>query len=132
MHADVFRRAPEVEAPEDAATEQLRRCLRRHVVDVRPTWEGSEAARGAVSGALIGVVEGSVKRCDPALTIARVAIEGGKSTVLVGPNGAGKSTLFDAFMERDGAVFSGGSHGFAKGVHGKETLRIARLDQEDC
>ena len=119
------------EAETERIREALRRCLAEHVVDLPPFWDGRDIDRGKVSGAMVGAVDAEISRCHPPIKIPRLSLEGGKSVVLVGQNGAGKSTLFDAVMARRGASFDAGSHGYGRGAHSKETLRIARLDQEE-
>lgn len=109
--------------------ELLKECLRDHVVDVRPSWYGSEQLKRGVSGGLVGAAETHINRCDPPLEIKKAVMFGGKSVALIGPNGAGKSTFFDAIMEK--TKFYDGVHGYNKGVHGKESMRIARLNQEE-
>lgn len=111
--------------------ERLGDCLEKHVVDIEPGWEGSKNLKKSVSGGFMGAAETSINRCEPEIEISKISFLGGKSVALIGPNGSGKSTLFDAFMEKEDAGFSGGAHGHNKGVHGKETLRIARLNQEE-
>lgn len=110
--------------------ERLRECLDHHIVEIRPVWHGEQSKR--VGGTTKVAVEGSrIYRCEPAVEVPKLQIEGGKMVVLIGPNGAGKSTLLDAIMQRSHADFTEGAHGYNKGVHYKETLRIARLDQEE-
>lgn len=117
--------------PTESSKEKLVRCLSQHVVDVQPNWSGSEKHRSGFGSNPVAALESSVGRCEPSLQVPKLALEQGKSIVLVGPNGAGKSTLLDAIMERRNASFDSGSSGYSKGVHGKETLRISRLDQEE-
>lgn len=110
----------------------LERDLREHVVDVHPVWVGSEQHRTQAGQAPVAAMEAAISRCDPPLELGnRFVLEPGKSIVLVGPNGAGKSTLLDAIMQRRHADFDQGSHGYGKGVHAKDTLRISRLEQEE-
>lgn len=107
-------------------------CLAKHVVDIQPKWFGSkEMIRQVGTGGFLGAIDASVHRTDPPIKVDRLVIEGGKSLALFGPNGSGKSTLFDAMMSRGNASFDEGTHGYNQGVHGKESLRIARLDQEE-
>ncbi len=115
----------------EGETKSLERILKSHVVDLKPKWEGSTELKKSVDGGFAGAAGTMVTRPDPPLQISKVSFIGGKSTVLVGPNGSGKSTLFDAFMGKNGADFSGGVSGYNKGVHAKESLRIARLNQEE-
>ena len=116
----------------ERAREALLSCLRDHVVDIRPSWTGKETDRTLAAGNPVAAFDCAVYRCDPPLRLgSRFMLEGGKSVVLVGPNGAGKSTILDAIMDRRHAGFADGSHGYGKGVHAKETLRISRLDQEE-
>ncbi|MBI2035784.1 MAG: ABC-F family ATP-binding cassette domain-containing protein [Candidatus Liptonbacteria bacterium] len=111
--------------------EAVIRCLKEHIVDIEPGWQGDRALRKSVAGGFMGAAETLVSRCDPPLKIPKLSILGGKSVVLVGPNGSGKSTLLDAFMKIRHADFDEGAHGYNAGVHGKESLRIARLNQEE-
>ena len=111
--------------------EKIQRCLESHVVDIKPLWSGDEKHRASVGSNPVAAVESSIHRCDPPLHIPKLTIEKGKVMVLVGPNGAGKSTLLDAIMRQRNADFDSGSHGYNQGVHGKETLRVSRLDQEE-
>lgn len=114
----------------ERAKEALRACLAQHIVEMVPEWQGEKTKR--VGGNVMVAAEGSrVHRCEPPVEVPKLWLEGGKSMVLVGPNGAGKSTVLDAIMSRDHADFSEGTHGYNKGVHYKETLRVARLDQEE-
>lgn len=55
--------SPEVEF--ESVREALRRCLAEHVVDVSPNWDGRDADRGKVSGAMVGAVEAEISRCHP-------------------------------------------------------------------
>lgn len=115
----------------ESTREKIERCLQSHVVDIKPKWFGDEKHRAMVGSNPVAAVESSIHRCDPPLHVPKLTIEKGKVSVLVGPNGAGKSTLLDAIMRRRHADFDSGSHGYSEGVHGKETLRISRLDQEE-
>ncbi len=111
--------------------EAIIHCLKEHVVDVLPMWDGDRSLRKNVAGGFMGASKTSIDRCDPPLEISQLSILGGKSIVLIGPNGSGKSTLLDAFMKIRHADFNGGAYGYNQGVHGKESLRIARLNQEE-
>src|SRR3989339_610258 len=112
-------------------SERLSQCLVRHIVDVKPQWHGTREHKAQIGDTAVAAIEARVSRCDPPLEVSQLKLEKGKSIVLVGPNGSGKSTLFDAIMGRAHARFDEGSFGYGRGVHQKETLRIARLDQEE-
>jgi ATPase subunit of ABC transporter with duplicated ATPase domains len=129
-------RSPEGSFSQEAQKERMKQAvetmLSRHVVDLNPQWYGPEALRNrGKSAGLLGAFESKVKRAQPPLVIDKFIIEGGKSLALFGSNGSGKSTLFDAIMQRDNAHFEEGANGYNKGVHEKDTLRIARLDQDE-
>ena len=119
------------EAERASEGECLRQCLVKHIVDVRPQWHGTREHKAQIGDTAVAAIEAHVSRCQPPLKVPQLKLEKGKSIVLVGPNGSGKSTLFDAIMGRAHARFDEGSFGYGKGVHQKETLRIARLDQEE-
>src|SRR3989338_1115687 len=122
----------ETRSTHEESARLLDTCLKDHAIDLPPTWKGSERHRAVAGHAPVAALEAVITRCDPPLELGpRFILEAGKSIVLVGPNGAGKSTLLDAIMDRRHARFDAGSHGYGKGVHGKETLRISRLDQEE-
>jgi ATPase subunit of ABC transporter with duplicated ATPase domains len=123
--------AQEAKESKGGSREKLKRCLDNHVVDITPEWIGSDKLRSTYGGDAVAAVESSINRCDPPLNIPKLTLEHGKSVVLVGPNGAGKSTILDAIMDRRGAGFDTGSHGYGAGTHGKETMRVSRLDQEE-
>lgn len=127
-----FGKKPEIREVEPTAEILLERDLREHVVDIKPGWMGSDKHRALAGQSPVAAMDATISRCDPPLELGtRFILEPGKSIVLVGPNGAGKSTLLDAIMDRRHARFDSGSHGYGKGVHGKETLRVSRLDQEE-
>lgn len=109
----------------------LTEVLTNHIVDLKPDWSGNKEIKSKYSDNLFAAQESEILRTTPPLEIEKLNIEKGKSVVLIGPNGSGKSTLFDAIMGIRKADFNGGSFGNFKGVHGKESLRIARLDQEE-
>lgn len=113
----------------------LKRALEDHVMDVDAVSEGNRVAIEKLGDVAFGVIEASVGRCDPELKIKKIALRGGESVVIVGPNGAGKSTVFDAITEKRSAVLNpiSGLGGLKYGspVHGREKLRIARLEQEE-
>lgn len=127
-----FEPGPKQEQREkQESMEKIKSYFRKHVVDVKPGWEGGKELKKSVAGGLMGAAETKILRCNPNLEIPKLSFIGGKSIALIGPNGSGKSTLFDAFMGKEDIAFSGGIYGHNKGVHGKESLRIARLNQEE-
>ncbi|MBI4121510.1 MAG: ATP-binding cassette domain-containing protein [Candidatus Ryanbacteria bacterium] len=118
-------------ALEGSHYESLASSIEGRVVDLTPYWAGNSADRKSVQGALVAALNTFITRCDPPLKINGVAVEPGKSVVLVGPNGAGKSTLFDGLMDINNASLVKGSHGYNSGFHKEGNLRIARLNQEE-
>lgn len=112
--------------------EKIISCLEKRITDItdlKP--EGDSQILKPVQGGLIGVAEAQINRCHPPLNIPKLLLEGGKSLVLFGPNGSGKSTLFDGLTQKNNADISQGAYVYNKGFHGKDSLRIARLNQEE-
>jgi len=115
--------------------EELKVALRDHIADLDPAAVGNKEVVQKLGNAAFGAIDTSVGRCDPELKIIKMALNGGQSIVIIGPNGAGKSTLFDAIMEKRGAVLSltseRGGFRYGSSVHGRDKIRIARLEQEE-
>ncbi len=115
--------------------EKLGSCLRRHVVDIDPGTHGNQDLQKIVGDASFGAASSEIERSAPSVSIEKMLLERGKNLVLFGPNGAGKSTVFDAIMGRDNADFSTkhgkGAYSYGESIHGKDKIRVARLDQEE-
>lgn len=115
--------------------EQEREALIRHISDhifiTEPRVEGNRNDIASLGDSRVGAVKAVVGRPEPPLTMERVVIKPGASYVLVGENGVGKSTFFDAFTGMRHASISEGSYGYRAGVHGDQSLRIGRLNQEE-
>src|SRR3989344_8949575 len=116
--------------------EAIEKTLNRHVVDVLPGQDGRKDLLKQMSGASVGVRNGSIDISSPRVDVDSLTLFPGRSKVLVGPNGAGKSTVFDSLMERDSAFINtksgGGASIFGKPIHhNREKLRVSRLDQEE-
>lgn len=113
---------------------ELKRALDLHIVDKEPGGKGNVEKTKSL-GALVGAVNSEINRCEPAMRIDRLALESGKSVVVIGPNGSGKTTIFDAMMEIRNADFEtkGGAGGmvYGKPERSREKLTIARLNQEE-
>jgi len=123
---------PDMSKETDQTEKRLRDCLSRRIVDKEVGFEGKAEHRKQIGrDILVGAIEAKVSRCDPKLEVPNLRLASGKSVAIFGPNGAGKTTLLDAIMDRDNARFDIGSCGYNAGVHGKESLRIGRLDQEE-
>jgi ATPase subunit of ABC transporter with duplicated ATPase domains len=103
----------------------------QHIFDTEPLSQGEKKDLETMGDALTGAINAKVWRPEPPLDVKRVLFHSGKSYVVVGKNGTGKSTFFDAFMEKDNARFDSGSHRYKEGVHGRKSLRIGRLNQEE-
>lgn len=113
---------------------ELKRALGLHIVDKEPGGKGNVEKTRSL-GAMVGAVNSEINRCEPAMKVDRLALEAGKSVVVIGPNGSGKTTIFDALMEIRNADFEtkGGAGGmvYGKSEHSRDKLRIARLNQEE-
>lgn len=114
-----------------SSREKLAKCLESHVVDKKPGFDGSSEQRSKIASSKVGAVDSAISRCYPPLEVEHLKLDGGKIVVMVGPNGSGKSTILDAILEQRNASFDEGASGYGKGVHGKDTIRISRLDQEE-
>jgi ATP-binding cassette, subfamily F, member 3 len=115
-------------------SEVMRAFLDSHIADLDPRVEGSGDHSAKMGDAVIGVIESNISRTDPALAIKGATLRRGESKILIGPNGSGKSTFFDAIMELDASLSTREGKGLVQignSVHGRDKLRIARLDQEE-
>lgn len=123
------------ELPEFSLEKAFNDYLGRHIIDVKPERVGNKQSTGQLRGSAFGCVDVSIDRCAPKLKISQLALNRGKSMVLIGPNGSGKSTVFDAIMRQDTAGYSAISddcgYVYGESVHGKDKLRISRLQQEE-
>src|SRR3989344_3327921 len=118
----------------DVHQEAIEKVLRAHVVDMTPAENGQRNLIKGMSNALLGVRDGEIDRTNPRLVVEAATIGHGYSKVLIGANGAGKSTALDALMERGATIGTRAGRGaevIGKTVHGREKLRVARLDQEE-
>ncbi|MFH1404712.1 MAG: ATP-binding cassette domain-containing protein, partial [Patescibacteria group bacterium] len=111
--------------------EALKKYMKEHVVDMRPSYDGDKRDKGKLGDAYFGIANGKVSRCEPQLEIPIVKLDRGKLYAVVGKNGAGKSTFFDTVSQIRNASLTEGSLQYSKGFHGKDTVRIVRLDQEE-
>lgn len=115
--------------------EPLKNVLNKHIVDVLPHSSGNKEKLKGIIGDSFGTVDIEILRAEPSIKTGAIHLPRGASKVLVGRNGSGKSTFLDAVMERDGAFMStakyNGAFNYAEPVHARESLRIARLNQEE-
>ncbi len=126
---------PKLDTETLTGIEKLRTILGKHIVDVTPHTSGNKEKLKSILGDSFGAVDIEISRAEPSIRTESIHLPKGASKVLVGRNGSGKSTFLDAIMERDGAFMSvaknNGAFNYAEPVHGRDKLRIARLDQEE-
>lgn len=131
QEASLLNKKNNTENNPDQNREHLLKHFSSHLFDTPPSFQGESKAFQSMGDAMTGAIDAQIGRTDPPLFVKRVLFQSGKSYVVVGKNGVGKSTFFDAFMERNAASFTKGSHGYKEGVHGVKSLRIGRLNQEE-
>lgn len=133
MHESPFK-VPEDERDQDDLQEAIKRYLKKNIHDIEPSAAGRGEALAQVSGAAFGAKDVTIDRCFPKVLVDLIRLERGKSTVLIGPNGGGKSTIFDAIMDTGAELNTNlerGAYSYGDSVHGKDTLRISRLNQDE-